>query len=66
MVAYKIWGPSIAALKEKTVHKQPEPVKFDTVSIPKEIRELHKEVTLTIDIFFVNSIPFFITLSRAI
>ncbi len=66
MVAYKIWGPSIAALKGKTVRRQPVPVKFDTVSIPKEIRELHKKVTLTIDIFFVNSIPFFITLSRDI
>ena len=66
MAACKIWGPSIAALKGKTECRQPEPVNSDTVSIPKEIRELHKEVTLTIDIFFVNSIPFFITLSRAI
>ncbi len=66
MAACKIWGPSIAALKGKTECRQPEPVNSDTVSIPKEIRELHKEVTLTIDIFFVNSIPFFITMSRAI
>ena len=63
MAAFKIWGPSMAALKEKTVRKKPEPVKTETVYIPKEIRELHKEVTLTIDIFFVNSIPFFVTLS---
>ncbi len=41
MVAYKIWGPSIAALKGKTVRKHPEPVKFETVPILKEIRELH-------------------------
>ncbi len=54
----------MAALKGKTVWKRPEPVKTDIVSIPKEIRELHKEVTLTIDIFFVNKIPFFLTLSR--
>jgi hypothetical protein len=65
-VAYKIWGPSLAALKGKTVRKQPGPVKTETIYIPKEIRELHKEVTLTIDIFFVNQIPFFITLSRVI
>ena len=49
--AYKIWGPSVAALKGKTVRKQPEPVKTETIYIPKEIRELHKEVTPTIDIF---------------
>jgi hypothetical protein len=66
MVAYKIWGPSVATLKGKTVRKRPEPVKTDIVSILKEIRELHKEVTLTIDIFFVNKIPFFLTLSRVL
>jgi hypothetical protein len=64
--AFKIWGPSVAALKGKTVQKRPEPIKTDIVSIPKEIRELHKEVTLTIDIFFVNKIPFFLTLSRVL
>jgi hypothetical protein len=64
MGAYKIWGPSVAALKGKTVRTKPEPVRINTVHIPKEIRELHKEVTLTIDIFFVNQIPFFVTLSR--
>jgi hypothetical protein len=56
----------VAALKGKTVWKRPEPVKTDIVSIPKEIRELHKEVTLMIDIFFVNKIPFFLTLSRVL
>jgi hypothetical protein len=66
MVAYKIWGPSVAALKGKTVQKRPEPVKTDIVSIPKEICELHKEVTLTTDIFFVNKMPFFLTLSRVL
>ncbi len=66
MVAYKIWGPSVAALKGKTVRKKPEPVKTDIVSIPKEICELHKEVTLTIDIFFMNKILFFVTLSRVL
>jgi hypothetical protein len=66
MVAYKIWGPSVAALKGKTVRKKPELIKTDIVSIPKEIHELHKEVTLTIDIFFVNNVPFFVTLSRVL
>jgi hypothetical protein len=66
MVAYKIWGPSVAAPKGKTVWKRPEPVKTDIVSIPNGIRELHKEATLTIDIFFVNKIPFFLTLCRVL
>jgi hypothetical protein len=66
MAAYKIWGPSVAALKGRTVRIKPEPVTTNTVHIPKEIREIHKEVTLTMDIFFVNQIPFFVTLSRSL
>ncbi len=66
MAAFKIWGPSVAALKGKTVWKRPEPVKTDTVLIPKEICELHKEMTLAINIFFMNKIPFFLTLSRVL
>jgi hypothetical protein len=38
----------------------------DYVKVPMEIMKLHKEVFLTTDIFFVNKIPFFLTLSRKI
>ena len=65
-VAEKIWGPNIAALKGKTTCSTPEPVKSDIVAIPKMIRELHRIVTMSIDIFFVNKIPFLLTLSRKI
>jgi hypothetical protein len=34
MAAYKIWGPSVATLKGKTVRKKPEPVKTETAYIP--------------------------------
>ncbi len=37
MAACKIWGPSVAALKGKTLRMKPEPVKTNTVHIPKEI-----------------------------
>jgi hypothetical protein len=36
------------------------------VKVPKELLKLHKEVFLITDIFFVNKIPFFLTLSRKI
>jgi hypothetical protein len=62
----KIWGPNIAALKGKTTRSTPEPVKSDLVAIPTEIREIHRIVTLSIDVFFVNKIPFLLTLSRKI
>ena len=53
-------------LKGKTVRMTPPVVLHDVIEIPKEIRELHKMVTLAIDIFFVNKIPFFLTHSLVI
>ena len=65
-VALKIWGPSVAMMKGKTVCKTPPPVQQNIILIPKEIRQRQKKVTLVIDIFFVNKIPFFVTLSLRI
>jgi hypothetical protein len=61
-----IWGKNIAALKGKTTRKKPIHVAKDFVKVPKELLKLHKEVFMTADIFFVNQIPFFLTLSRKI
>jgi hypothetical protein len=38
----------------------------DIIKIPVEIRDGHKFVTISIDIFFINKIIVFITLSRKI
>ncbi len=62
----KVWGPSIVMLKGKTVRMMPPVVRQDVIEILKKIRELHKDVTLTIDIFFVNKIPSFTTYSLII
>jgi hypothetical protein len=65
-IALKIWGPSGALLKGKTVHRMTLVVVQDIVEVPTEIRENHKHVTLTIDNFFVNRVPYFVTLSLRI
>jgi hypothetical protein len=65
-VALKIWGPSVALLKDKTVCCTPLVVVQDIVEVPKEIQENHKQVTLMIVIFFVNVVPYFVTLSLQI
>ncbi len=64
--ANHIWGKNIAALKGKTTRGKPLPVAQDFVKVPKEFMQLNKMVYLTIDIFFVNKIPFFLALSRKI
>jgi hypothetical protein len=65
-MATTVWGRNIAMLKGKTVRTTPPVVRHDVIEIPKEIRELHKMVTLAIVIFFVNKIPFFLTHSLVI
>jgi hypothetical protein len=62
-VATKIWGKNIVALKGKTTRSKTHPVARDYVKIPNELMKLQKEVFLTTDIFFVNKITFFLTLS---
>ena len=61
--AEKIWGKDIATLKGKTVHGKSPRIREITLRIPREFLKLNKEVTLEVDIFFVNKIAFFITLS---
>jgi hypothetical protein len=65
-MAIKVWGPSIAMLKGKMVRKTSPVVRQDIIEILKKIWELHKDNTLTMDIFIVNKIPFFITYSLVI
>ena len=56
----------MALLKGKTVRRKAPVVIQDIVKVPTEIRQYHKSVTLSIDIFFVNGIPYFATLSLRI
>jgi hypothetical protein len=65
-VALKIWGKNIAALEGKTTESKLIQVARDYVKVTTELLKLHKELFLTTDIFFVNKIPFFLTLSRKI
>jgi hypothetical protein len=65
-VATKIWGKNIAALKGKITRSKTHLVARDYMKVPKVLFKLHKEVFLTTGIFFVNKIPFFLTLSQKI
>jgi hypothetical protein len=67
IIAEKIYGLDIAALKGKTTRKSAQAVVVeDLIPILKHLINMHKNVTLAIDICFVNKNPFFVTLSRNI
>ena len=61
-VAISILGKDIFALKSNTTRKKTIPVTEDLIQVPKDLIKLHRYIFMTSDIFFVNTIPFFITL----
>jgi len=64
--ARSIFGHNRSRLKGGTVRKKPERVEPEYTEIPKDFYVLHRFVTLTADVMFVNGIPFLITRSRDI
>ena len=61
--AYTIFGPNIGSLRGKTVIKT-ETVMLDYMAIPKQIKYKMKTIELTVDVMFVNNIPFVISLRK--
>ena len=66
IAAEHIFGPDLGALKGKTVHKNSAPVKVHHNNIPETILSRYMKVTVACDIMFVNTLPFFVTISRHI
>jgi hypothetical protein len=61
-----ILGADIGSIKGKTVRVAPNKVRTITNSVPAEIFDRYKIVTVCADIMFINRIPFLITISRNI
>jgi hypothetical protein len=64
--AERIFGPNLGALKGKTVNRPSVPVAGRIEGVPPSILERYQQVVVSIDIMFVNKIPFFITVSRGL
>ena len=64
IAAKDILGPNLGSLKGKTVRHPNKHVPGGMEGVPHEIMSLHKNVTLCIDIMFINKIPFLVTISR--
>ena len=63
-IAETVYGPDIGSIKGKTVRHKPAPVVKDFINIPKELITKHQDITLCIDIMFINEMPFLSTISR--
>ena len=53
-------------MRGKTVRQTPKRVNPEYVTIPRDFYELHKFVTLTADVMFINGFSMLVTLSRDI
>ena len=63
--AEKINSPSVQALKGKTIHTKTSPVVVsDYVAVPHAIFEGNRNVILSVDVMFVNRIPFLTSIIR--
>ena len=52
--------------KGNTTRKKTIPVAWYLIQVPRELLKRHRDIIMTADILFVNTIPFFLTLSGKI
>ena len=64
--ANNIFGTNVAGLRGKSVRTKPTWVEREYIPIPRAFYVLHKFLTLTADMMFVNGLLFLINLSRTI
>ena len=66
LIANELFGPDVGALKGKTTRRAP-PIVDSTMSVDlTSILKHYGEVTLCVDLMYVNTVPLLVTLSRNI
>jgi hypothetical protein len=65
-MAYDMLGRSKYGIEGKTVRHQPDAVVTDSMPVPTTILDYYKDVTLSVDILYVNKVPFLVSISEHI
>ena len=66
VAAEVILGPEVGSLQGKTACSSSAQVTYLKVNIPPHLYEIYKDVSLSIDIMFINKVAFFMTKSKNI
>ena len=66
IAAEHIFGADVGSLKGKTTRLAPNKIRPINRSIPPEMYQKYKKITICIDIMFINKIPFLVSKSRKI
>ena len=61
-----VWGPEVGYLKGNTSRQPPPRTRVENNSIPLQIMQQYRDVTLLLDIMKVTGIPFLMTISKHI
>ena len=64
--ATHIYGMSVPLLKGKTTRSTPIQVKGDLIPVVPEMMDSHGNVTIGMDIMFINKLPFIFTIAENI
>ena len=65
-IAKKVFGPELGTLKGMTTRKKSLQVCQDIIDIPRSIKKTHRDIVIVAKVMFVNTIQFFVTISRVI
>ena len=66
VMADDIFGTDLGSLKGKTTRRQPHKIRPINVSLPADIYQHYRSVTICIDVMYVNQVPFLVSKSRKI
>ncbi len=65
-IAEHIFGKDISYLKGKSTRKNPSQSQSDIIAIPVELKDKHQQLTMFIDVMYINKEPFLTTITHPI